>query len=122
MNSAAAARVANRRGRPNTDFTEKCASSLPRADSSLKGPDVDAEFLGQLIERQQFLLPLVMGDGLAGTLQHHRRDDSSPAVPWPEAASRVTTLAMSHVDANLVGPAETRHDKEGSIVLQYSSR
>jgi hypothetical protein len=57
-------------------------------DGGLQRSHVDVKFLGQLVERQPFVLSLVMGDGFARTLYHREGRDSSPAVPGPEGLER----------------------------------
>jgi hypothetical protein len=44
---------------------------------------VDVQFLGELIERQEFVLSLVMNDRFSGALQYGCGSDSSTATPWP---------------------------------------
>jgi hypothetical protein len=57
-------------------------------DGGLQRADVDVKLLGQLVKRQSLVLSLVMGDRFAGTLEHRDRDNSSPAIPWPEGFER----------------------------------
>jgi hypothetical protein len=57
-------------------------------DGGLQRADVDVKLLGQLVKRQSLVLSLVMGDRFAGTLEHRNRDNSSPAIPWPEGFER----------------------------------
>ena len=53
-------------------------------DGGLQGTDMDVEFFGQLVEWQLLVLSLVIGDRVAGTLQHCDGDDAAPALPWAE--------------------------------------
>ena len=61
-----------------------------------------AQFLGELIEWQQLVLPPVLNDRFAGTLQDGCRNDPSPAIPRPERLERNRQergeLALSHID------------------------
>jgi hypothetical protein len=57
-------------------------------DGGLQRADVDVEFLGQLVKWQLFVPSLVIGDRVAGTLQHCDGDDASPAIPRTEGLER----------------------------------
>jgi hypothetical protein len=54
------------------------------SDGGLQRSDVDMEFVGQLVERQQLGLSLVMRDRCSGALQHWSGNLSSPTVPGAE--------------------------------------
>jgi hypothetical protein len=71
-------------GRPHAEMRLES----PRSGGGLQRPDVHAEFLGKLVERQQLGLSLVVRDGFAGTLQHGAGNDASPAVPRAEGLER----------------------------------
>ncbi len=86
------------------------------SDGGLQRADVNAEFLSQLAERQQFMLSLVVCDHVAGTPQHCDRDGSSPAIPWAKGLERHrqerSELCLSQTDrsaqiANLVHAEHT---------------
>jgi hypothetical protein len=62
---------------------EVCVESAG-SDGGLQRSDVDMEFVGQLVERQQLGLSLVMPDRCSGALQHWSGNLSSPAVPRAE--------------------------------------
>src|SRR5579872_1019527 len=70
-----AAREAERIGRPKADRTLKCASSLPVRAAALERPQVHVQFLGESIEWQELVLPLVMNDRVARPLQYGCGDD-----------------------------------------------
>lgn len=57
-------------------------------DGRLQRANVDVEFLGQLVERQPFVLSLVMDNRLAGTLEHRDGDCASTAIQWPVGLKR----------------------------------
>jgi hypothetical protein len=59
--------------------------SAAHIDGGLQGPDMNVEFLGKLIERQPLVLSRMISADFAGTLQHRRRDGSTPAVPGAES-------------------------------------
>ena len=73
MNCAAAARVAHRRGRPNTDFTEKWCVESAGSDGSLRRANVNVKFPGQLAERQQLRLLRMMFNRYSSSQEHRRR-------------------------------------------------
>ena len=72
------------------------------SDGGPQRADVDVEFLGQLVERQPLVLSLMMGDRVAGTLQHRNGHHASSAIPWPEGLERHRQqrgeLALSQAD------------------------
>ncbi len=57
-------------------------------DGGLQCTDMNVEFLGQLAERQPFVLPLMMGDRFARALQHRDGDSASPTIQWPVGFER----------------------------------
>jgi hypothetical protein len=71
-------------------------------DDGLQRADVDVEFLRRLVEWQLLVLSLVIGDRVAGALQHCDGDDASPSIPWPEGLERNRQergeLALSRTD------------------------
>jgi hypothetical protein len=46
---------------------------------------MDVEFFGKPTERQRLVLSRMIGDDVAGTLEHRRWDGSTPAVPRAES-------------------------------------
>jgi hypothetical protein len=57
-----------------------------RASGRLQRSHMNLEFAGQLAERQQLALSLVMSDCGSGAVKHRDRKSSSPAVPRPPGA------------------------------------
>ena len=106
---------------------EVCRES-PGPNGRLQCADVDVEFPRELVERQQFVLPLVMSDCFASALQRRDGDSSSSAVPWPEGLERHPQergkLALSETDrstqfAKLVHPSA--HDAIGRACRKATS-
>ena len=58
------------------------------ARGRLERPKVHVQFLGELIEWQEFVLSLVMNDRFSGTLQYGCGNDSSTAIPWSVGLER----------------------------------
>jgi hypothetical protein len=49
---------------------------------------VHVQFLGELIEWQEFVPSLVMNDRFSGALQYGCGSDSPTAIPWPVSFER----------------------------------
>jgi hypothetical protein len=71
-------------GRPHAEMRVESAGARGR----LECPQVHVKFSGELIEWQELVPSLVMGDRFAGTLQHCDGDHAPPTIPWPVSLER----------------------------------
>jgi hypothetical protein len=110
MNAAAAVRVASRIGRPNTDRDENWMVQATRSSRGSQRALVDAQFVRELIERQQHAVARVRVAGSRAELSGVRCPRSEAFRPARRSALRTSF------------GGDPRHVEDHSIRVSYSRR